>query len=110
MAAHEDEYIAHLKAEMEGNLYEHITARYSRLLDKMIINIDYYTVQNAEVMIIEKDSNGADKLTVTGDRLEELYNHGKFLGKYSPGQCQRIVHYVSAQEFKEKLIAQDENS
>ena len=92
-----------LSIKMQGNLYEHISARYVSLCDEIFVNIDYYTVNQGKVYIIEKDTFGNDRLTATGDILRELDATGKNIGSYKPNLVERKALNISTELFKSKL-------
>lgn len=84
--------------QQEGKLFEHLWLL--RLGDEWIVNLDYYTVQQGQVMIVYADG----KLQATGDSNSTLHKECVMVGDYDPAkQYQRQQRFVEYGRLKELL-------
>ncbi len=91
----------YLRSKLEGRVFEHIYMLTMLGGTEHSIHIDYYTVQQGKVYIIEGDGT---ELSQTRDTLFNLQKDCHCLGKYNPAKKYKPVRqsYPSTL-FKKKL-------
>lgn len=92
-----EEYLAE---KYEGRLFAHVWVRPNIGAREFWCMKDYYTVKNGKVCLIE-----GDKLTESGDPLNNLSVHCRRIGMYEPGKTyERKSETLSYSELQKRLF------
>lgn len=86
-----------LAAKHEGGLFAHVWL--IKIGNQISVTKDLYTVQNGQVLIIERNKEGKQQLTPSGDTVLDIETQCKRVGKFNPNKSYR--RKIRDYEFKE---------